>query len=66
MPMKQPKKEKYVSYSSSETFFDDCEICRAMKQAEEQGQDLSLEELKKVFATANLKRAGKDKNDSVH
>lgn len=35
-----------------EEFFDDCPVCRAMKVAQEQGRELTLEELKKVFQKA--------------
>ncbi|HNR81162.1 MAG TPA: hypothetical protein PKK37_01875 [Candidatus Pacearchaeota archaeon] len=37
---------------NGEIFFDDCPICRAMKAAQEQGRDLSLEELKAAFQEA--------------
>ena len=35
-----------------EEFFDDCPICRAMKAAQEQGRELTLEELKETFKKA--------------
>ena len=43
-------------------YFDDCEICRAMKKADENGQDLSLTELREVFAKANEKQSLKSKS----
>jgi len=42
--------------SSSNSFYDDCPICQAMKKAEEEGRSLSEEELKEAFAKANKKR----------
>ena len=36
-------------FSSSDFFFDDCPICRAMKKAEEEGRQLSESELHKAF-----------------
>lgn len=35
-----------------EEFFDDCPICRATKAAQEQGRELSVEELKEAFKKA--------------
>ena len=35
-----------------EEFFDDCPICRAMKTAQEQGKELTQEELKEAFKKA--------------
>ena len=32
--------------------FDNCPICQAMKKAEEEGKELSLEELKEAFQEA--------------
>ena len=40
-----------------EEFFDDCPVCRAMKAAQEQGRELTLEELKEVFKKAKEKGA---------
>lgn len=36
-------------------YFDDCLICQAMKVADEEGRDLSKDELEAVFAKQNLK-----------
>jgi len=44
------KKKKSVS-----PYFDDCPICQAMKKAEEEGRNLSLEEVKKAFMEAKKK-----------
>jgi hypothetical protein len=38
-------------------FFDDCPICQAMKAGQEQGRELTLEELKEVFKKAKEKGA---------
>lgn len=43
-------------------YFDDCLICQAMKVADEEGRDLSKEELGTVFAKQNLKNRFKSKN----
>lgn len=34
-------------------YFDDCYICQQTKKAEEEGKDLSVEELKEIFEKAN-------------
>lgn len=44
-----------VNQEDSGEYFDDCLICQATKKAEETGQDLTVEELEKVFAKQNLK-----------
>lgn len=36
--------------------FDDCAICRAMKKADEDGRDLTRNELEIAFKEANKKR----------
>lgn len=36
---------------------DDCPICQAMKKAEEEGKELSLEELKEAFQEAKKVKA---------
>ena len=36
-------------------YFDDCAICQAMKVADEEGRDLTKEELETVFVKQNLK-----------
>ena len=36
-------------------YFDDCLICQATKKAEETGEDLTIEEMEKIFAKQNLK-----------
>jgi len=38
-------------------YFDDCEICKAMKKAEEQGKNLNEHELRRAF-----KRQAKKQN----
>lgn len=38
-------------------YFDDCPVCRAMKEAEESGRSLSEEELKQLFKEAEKKGA---------
>ena len=43
--------------SSSETYYDDCPICQAMKKAEEEGRSLSEEELIKLFEEANKRNS---------
>ena len=39
--------------SNSDEYFDDCPVCRAMKKAEEEGGELSQEELEKAIHKAN-------------
>lgn len=43
-------------------YFDDCVVCRAMKTADENGRDLSLTELRGVFAKANKKKNSETKS----
>ena len=50
------KEGQTVLVSSSETFYDDCPICQAMKKAEEEGRNLSEKELMEAFAKANGKQ----------
>ncbi len=50
---KKNEKGKKVLISSSESFYDDCPICRAMKKAEEEGRSLSEKEVEEAFAKAN-------------
>lgn len=38
--------------NKEDMFFDDCPICRAMKAAQDQGRELSMEELKAAFQKA--------------
>ena len=55
--MKKHKKTKKSTKprSSKWEFFDDCEICQAMKNAEKDDKILSLEELKESFKKQNNK-----------
>lgn len=53
---KKKSEGKKVLISSSETFYDDCPICQAMKKAEEEGRSLSEAEAKEAFAKANRKQ----------
>jgi len=50
--MAKKKKLKKDEFEEEE-FFDDCPICRLMKAAQEQGRELTLEELKEAFKKAN-------------
>ncbi len=36
-----------------EDYFDDCYVCQQTKKAEEEGKNLSVEELKEIFRKAN-------------
>lgn len=42
-------------------YFDDCEICKAMREADSQGRDLSSEELKAAIDKQNKENKKKDK-----
>lgn len=44
-----------VKFSDSDFYFDDCHICRAMKEAEEKGRDLTESELLESFRKAENK-----------
>ena len=44
--------KKQKSKKSKWDYFDDCEICQAMKRASEVGKDLSAQELKEAFRKA--------------
>lgn len=57
--------------SSSDSYFDDCPVCRAMKEAEEKGKNLNIVELAEAFGKA--KKQGSivgglvfNKNDSIN
>jgi len=43
----------FQDQNSDTPYFDDCPVCQAMKKAEEEGRELSYEELKKAFKEAN-------------
>ena len=43
--------------SKKEEFFDDCPICQATKLAQEQGRELTMEELKEAFKKSKEKGA---------
>ncbi len=49
--------KKNVRFQDSEFYFDDCAICNAMKEAENQGKNLSLKELKGAFKKAKEQKA---------
>lgn len=51
----KPKKSKRArkKVRRDDFYFDDCAICRGMKEAEEQGKNLSLEELQALFKKQN-------------
>lgn len=50
------KEGKKVLVASSDSYYDDCPICQAMKKAEEKGRSLSEKEVKEAFAKANGKQ----------
>lgn len=58
---KKSKKEelevKLVDKFDKEDLFDDCPVCQATKAAQEQGRELTLEELKEAFRKAKEKGA---------
>ncbi len=37
-------------------FFDDCEICKALKEADEEGRNLNEEELRQAFKKQEAKK----------
>lgn len=53
---KNEKEGQTILVSSSNTYYDDCPICQAMKKAEEEGRSLSEKEVKEAFAKANKKQ----------
>ena len=54
---KSGEEKQAVLVSSSDTYYDDCPICQAMKKAEEEGRSLSEEEMIKLFEEANKKNS---------
>lgn len=50
-------KDKKVKSSDQDFYFDDCEICRAMKEAEDRGRGLTESELLESFRKAKSKGA---------
>lgn len=61
--MNKKSEGKEILVSSSDTFYDDCPICQAMKKAEEEGRELSESELLEAFEKSKEKGAvvGKSK-----
>lgn len=55
--MLKTKSKTKNSFRKSSYHFDDCPICQAMAKAEKSGRNLSLEELRQVFAKANAYKA---------
>jgi len=53
MPNKKP-----ISKTKNNFYFDDCPICQAMKEADEQGRSLSEPELRAAFRKAEEKNKG--------
>lgn len=49
MTRERIKKQKKTDWE----YFDDCIVCQGMKKSEEQGRELSLEELQELFQKAN-------------
>jgi len=54
---KKIKSSQKVKFAEAEFFYDDCEICRAMKEAEKSGRDLTEDELIASFRKAREKGA---------
>lgn len=52
---KQSKKQ--IRSQDTDFYFDDCAICRSMKEAENRGRDLTATELKQVFKEARNRGA---------
>jgi len=50
---KKPPEKDNVVVSSSWELFDNCPVCRLMKQAAEENREPSQEELETAFAKAN-------------
>ena len=50
-------KTKLNKKSNTWKYFDDCAICRAMKNTDKSGISLSEKELKEVFQKANKKNS---------
>lgn len=50
-------RKKQIKNNKATSEFDDCPICQAMKKAEEEGKELSLEELKEAFQEAGNRGA---------
>lgn len=51
------KNKKLNNKLNEDDLFDDCPICQAMKAAQEQGRELTIEELKELFKKAKEKGA---------
>lgn len=63
--------DQTVVVSSSDSYFDDCPVCKAMKEAEEKGKNLNMVEIAEAFGKA--KKQGSivggsvfNKDDSVN
>ena len=44
--------DQTVVVSSSDSYYDDCPVCRAMKEAEEKGKELNMVEIAEAFGKA--------------
>ncbi len=54
---KKNNQNQKVNSSETDFYFDDCDICKAMKEAEEKGRDLTESELLESFRKAKEKGA---------
>lgn len=44
--------DQTVVVSSSDSYYDDCPVCRAMKEAEKKGKNLNMVEIAEAFGKA--------------
>lgn len=49
--------DQTVVVSSSDSYYDNCPVCRAMKEAEEKGKNLNMVEIAEAFGKAKKQGA---------
>lgn len=55
--MKIKEQSKKIRSQDTDFYFDDCAICRSLKEAENRGRDLTATELKQTFKEAENRGA---------
>ena len=57
MKKQKIKQSEQILVNSSDSYFDDCPVCRAMKEAEEKGKNLNMVEIAEAFGKAKKQGA---------
>lgn len=57
MKKQKIKQSEQILVNSEDSYFDDCPVCRAMKEAEEKGKNLNMVEIAEAFGKAKKQGA---------